>query len=268
MKIYKDVQLLDKIISKIKENWGDGSRSGIHASDLLSPRKAYFQKVSPLPPTMKEIMYFLSGLAIETGLSELLGVGHAPSKDFNGILYTPDFYIDGITELKSRRAYLPEEGKEESVYGHYISQIVKYVAYEGQDKGNLIVMALNEKVDDGKKTEPQLVAYRLEFEQDELDEARESSIRMRDLLLEAIDTKDHTILPQCPAWMCGKQLKTMTKKPYCHTCSKEFETDWGIGKHLDAKGKANHVVTRAEYKYDFEPECKYYTFCNPVIGVK
>ena len=58
MKIYRDVQLLDTIIEQIKKNWGDGSRSGIHASDLLSPRKSYFQKTSPLPPSMKEIMYF------------------------------------------------------------------------------------------------------------------------------------------------------------------------------------------------------------------
>lgn len=268
MKIYKDVQLLDTIISKIKENWGDGGRDGIHASDLLSPRKAYFQKTHPLPPTMKEIMYFLSGLAIETGLSQLLGVGHAPSKSFNGIAYTPDFYIDGITELKSRRSYIPEEGKEESVYGHYISQIVKYVAYEGKNSGNLVVFALNERVDDGKKTEPQLVAYRLEFNEDELDEARESSIRMRDLLVEALEIQDHTILPQCPSWMCGRQLKTVTKKPFCHTCSKEFETDWGINKHIDSKGKSNHVITRAEYRYDFEAECKYYELCKPVIGIK
>lgn len=268
MKIYRDVQLLDIIIEKIKENWGDGSRDGIHASDLLSPRKAYWQKVSPLPPTMKEIMYFLSGLAIEKGLSDLLGIDHTDSKVWNGISYTPDFFIDGITELKSRRAYIPEEGKEESVYGHYISQIVKYVAYEGKDKGNLVVFSLNEKVDDGKKTEPQLVTYRLEFTDDELNEARESSIRMKELLIEAIETHDHTILPQCPTWMCGRQLKIMIKKPFCHTCSKEFESDWGIQKHLDAKGKANHVVTRAEYEYNFEPECKYYAQCKPVIGVK
>lgn len=268
MKIYRDVQLLNIIINKIKENWGDGSRDGIHASDLLSPRKAYFQKTQPLPPTMKEIMYFLSGLAIEKGLSDLLGVDHTGSKVFNGIHYTPDFFIDGITELKSRRAYIPEEGKEESVYGHYISQIIKYVAYEKEKKGNLVVFALNEKVDDGKKTEPQLVAYRLEFEDDELEEARESSIRIKEMLEEALETKDHTLLFQCPTWMCGRTLKTMTKKPYCFTCDKQFETDWGIKKHLEAKGKVNHVVTMAEYRYDFEPECKYYEACKPVIGVR
>lgn len=266
MKIYKDQALLDKIVEQIQKNWGDGSRDGIHASDLLAPRKAYWSKVCPKPNTLTEIMYFLSGLAIEKGLSDLLGIEHTESHEFNGITYTPDFFIDGITELKSRRAYLPDDGKEQEVYSHYISQIVKYVAFEGKERGNLVVFALSEKADDGKKTEPKLVAYRLEFDNDELTEARESSVRLKHLLLEALDTKDPSLLPQCPQWMCCRSLKIMTKKPFCKTCNREFETDWGIQKHLDSKGGKGHDVTFAEYRYDFGPTCKWFEECKPTIG--
>lgn len=267
MRITRDRNLEEEIIKLIQKNWDNSQRKGIHLSDLLAPRKAYFQKISPKPPTIEEILYFLSGNAIEKEFLAVLKKKHGSVKENSGITYTVDARFPAITEIKSRRRGLPKEGDEERDFDHYINQLNGYLALDGKKVGNLIVIAMAEKVDASNKTKPVLGAYKIKNTKDEMETVLDDIVQIKEILQDALDGDKNSIdsIPECPSWMCGKEIKTMIKQPFCITCNKEFATDYGIEKHKSGKNSLNHEVIGATYEYTFEPLCKYYVECRELF---
>ena len=120
MQIKRNPSIEEWLFNEIRTNWGKEARQGIHLSDLLAPRKAYWQRVKPMYPSDLEIQYWLTGMGHENALSHASGYEHASEREWNGIFYTPDFFHNFPAELKTRRRNLAEEGKEEEVYEHYL----------------------------------------------------------------------------------------------------------------------------------------------------
>jgi hypothetical protein len=282
LKIERNEILEKAITEKVQKRWEETNeeRIGIHLSDLISPRKAYFKKTDPKPPDIKEILYFVSGLGIEKELTNLLGERHVRTRERSGIYYSPDLFNDfggdyGIllAEVKSRRRNLADPEKIMEDYDYYLQQLSGYLALEHKNKGALIVLSLAEKVDDSHRTEPVLATYLVEYTKPELKQRRKELTKVRDLLDTAIRTKapgDFDDLPKCPSWMCGREIKTMVKPPICKTCKptgevhgvyREFANDWLAKKHKEGKKTSDHDVEWAEFVYTFEPLCKYYTPC-------
>jgi uncharacterized protein YdcH (DUF465 family) len=268
LEIFRDYNLEASITKLIQDNWVNNPREGIHLSDLLAPRKAYFQKVDPKPPTIEEILYFLSGNAIEKELLEVMKLKHGKTKIKDDIYYSVDTRMPNITEVKSRRWNLPEPGKEEEGFEHYLNQLSGYLSLDNKRNGNLLVVSLAEKVDASHKTKPVLAAYAVKYKKDELESIKENLVCLKDDLESALKGEEDSLksLPQCPQWMCGKEIKTMVKEPYCITCQKSFSTDYGLSKHKEGKKTSDHEVIFAEYTYEFIASCKWYDKCQEIYG--
>lgn len=264
MKIFRDTEFENKIIKLIQKNWENTIRKEIHLSDLLASRKAYFSRILPKPPTIEEILYFLSGNAIEKELLLILKKKHGKVKKTNGITYTVDARLPKITEIKSRRRALPKEGDEEREFDYYIQQHSGYCALDGEKSGHLLVVSLAEKVDASNKTKPMLAAYKVKYSKDDMEVVLDGLVQIKEILELALTGDQMYIesLPPCPQWMCGKSIKTMDTKPKCLTCGREFETDYGADRHKNGKKTSDHEIEPATYTYTFEPMCKWYEECR------
>jgi hypothetical protein len=255
------------MMDKIRETWGMDVREGLHLTDLLSPRQAYWKRKHPLPPTDDEIMYFLTGRGHEGEFLKAVGYRHAPTKEWKGIKYSIDYFIEKITELKTRRRGMAAVGEEADVYSHYLKQLRSYAAVEWQLLAELHVWSLLEKQEDNS-TKPEFAVYEVEFTDEELVETGRSLLETKELLESCLESGVHTPLPVCEEWMCGKVSRTMKEKPHCLTCARDFETDWGIEKHSQGKKTSDHVTRKAVYDYNFVPRCKWFDLCNPFEGKK
>jgi hypothetical protein len=266
MKIIRNKSIEEWSLNEVQINWGTGVREGVHLSDLLAPRKKYWQTLLPKKPTIKEISYWTSGGAIEDKFLKAIGYQHGEARIWNGIWYTPDTFFNFPAEIKSRRRGLAKEGEEETYYEHYLKQLKGYCAVEGKTKGWLIVLSLLEK-QDNNKTAPEWAYYDVDFEEEELDKERDRLTEVKILLEHSLKTKNHTILEPCPKWMCGKELKIMEQKPVCQTCGKSFETEWGMERHLNSKTGMGHDMCKPIYRIEYEKDCKYFDECDP-FGTK
>lgn len=261
MIITKDDSIKEWALDEIRNGW-DTNRVGIHLSDLLSPRKAYFQKVKPLPLTDDEIGYFTSGSAIEDKTLKLMGYLHGEVKEYKGILYTPDVFFNFPAEIKTRRRMLAEAGKEAEVYDHYLNQLRGYCALENKLQGWLIVLSLAEKQDNGK-TKPEWAFYRVEFTQEELITCRNNLIYLHALLGNVLnEVTDYDVLFQCPAWMCGRVSRTIKENGKCLDCDKEFKLESALVKNHKEKG---HKIKEFIYDFNFEKSCKWWDDCQPKL---
>ena len=266
MELYRDKEFEDELIQKIVTNWNDTVREDIHLSDLMSPRKAFFQRTLNRAPTKDDIFTFLVGLGVEDKLGSLLGEPHAPTEIRHGIHFSPDFRLPDITELKSRRRGLAKDGEESDYYSHYVRQLSGYMALTGEVQGNLLVFSIAEKVDESNKTQPQLAAYRLRCTKEELASNLENLLNIKNKLYTALATRDFTRLPLCEDWLCGRSIKTVKENPRCCTCNRDFSTDYLLKKHKEGKKSLDHEVEYGIYEYTFEPTCKYFDVCGRTVN--
>lgn len=262
MQIKRNPSIEQWAVEEVQNAWGTGVREGIHLSDLLAVRKAYWQRINPMKATIKEISYWTSGGAIEDKFLRAIGYQHGDAKQWEGIWYTPDTFFNFPAEIKSRRRGLAEEGKEAEYYEHYLKQLKGYCAVENKQKGWLIVLSLLEK-QDNNKTAPEWAYYDVDFMPEELEEERGRLIQTKEALGNALRESNHKNLPLCPKWMCGRELKIMEQKPICQTCGKEFETEWGMEKHLNSKTGKGHDMCPPIYRKEYEKDCKYFDDCKP-----
>ena len=272
------------LLDEMRRSFGDGARPEMHLSDLLNPRKGYWARVSPKPVTDDEIVYFLAGRGHEDVFGRISGLERGKPQRAFGIVYTVDFHKGSFCELKTRRRNLAPEGFEAERYNSYIEQCKGYCALErgrlatqhgvitsSWNHCELIVIALVQQQEDGS-TKPEIGVYDLEFTEQELDDnliELQQRAGTLEYLLQLVKNPDYSkheaarLLPLCWDWMCGKRSSEMVTKPYCTTCKREFQTDWGIGKHVDSKTGRGHAVTKATYRYFYKPRCKYYSECQP-----
>ena len=224
----KEQQLMSELIGNLTR-----PRDGVHLTDLLSPRQAYAS-----------------------------GYEKVRQKEWNGIYYNIDFWYGNPCELKTRRWGLAKEESEADEYDHYLAQLKGYCALENMTYGNLQVWCLVDKRNSHQK--PEFGLYDVEFSKEELENERKRLIHMRNALTFALDFEAPSELPLCQEWMCGKKHNVMVTKPYCNTCSREFQTDYGLDKHINSRTGNGHDVTFATYKEVFEPRCKWIVECREV----
>lgn len=266
MRIKRNPGIEQWLYDEIRNNMSKAdARLEIHLSDLLSPRRAFWQRILPLPATDLEINYWLTGKGHEGVLSRASGYDHAEAKQWEGIWYTPDFFHNFPSELKTRRRNLAEEGKEAETYDHYLRQLKGYCACENKTHAWLHVWSLVEREKGSWRTRPSFGCYEVDFEKEELEEEKIRLRKTRDLLAVAIASQDHRKLPLCDSWMCGRFNRETVRKPHCVECNKDFENDL-YKKHTQAKAGKNkdgspHTIIEPEYKFTYEPMCKWFDKC-------
>jgi len=262
MEIHRNKSIEKWCLEEIQNNYGKDTREGIHLTDLLTPRKKYWQIMKPMKPSIEDISLWTSGSAIEYRVLSAMGYKKGETKEWNGIKYSVDSFMGNIpAEIKTRRRLLAEEGREVETYEHYLNQLKGYCAIENITKGWLIILSLLEKQDDSNKTAPEWAFYDVTFTDEELEEERGRLLKTKMGIEDALKKRDHSDLPLCPRWMCSKTLKIMIKKPYCKTCEKGFETEWGINKHINSRSGQGHEVVMPEYEEKIEKICKWYDNC-------
>lgn len=261
------------------------TRTGVHLSDLLKVRQALWGRKFPLPPTDTETLYFLAGRGHEEVFARLCGVQvgasevkHVPVPGFVpgeqrvkiGISYRPDFRWDEEpTEFKTRRSNLAKPGDEAVEYDGYLEQLKGYCALDNVCRGRLIVFSLLE----GKSfanplqpSRPELAVYEVEFTAQDLAETMMLLTERRQMFAAALADEsplpDVSSLPLCAAWMCGKNVKTIVKKGRCVTCDKELFEPF-LSRHPNTKSGAGHVIEPEQVTWEYQPRCKFYSFCRP-----
>jgi CRISPR/Cas system-associated exonuclease Cas4 (RecB family) len=188
---------------------------GIHVSDLLSPRKAYWGRILPREPTDRETMlYFVGKVQHAMILSdgdldvERSDAGTRSHLEF-GVVYSPDQIgsLGQPIELKTSRAmYPPREDGEGWVRDlgelkEYLRQLAIYCVLEGQDWGQLVVLYLSRKLPDGR-SEPTYRVYDVQLNETDKERTREYITRTKADIETAVSTRMEQLTKPCEPWKC------------------------------------------------------------------
>ena len=213
MEIYRNKKLEEQIFDASREFLLAQERSeGLHFSDLLTPRIAYYKITDPQPISAKEIGFFIAGRAHHEVILAIMrrqkkiGAPEDVSKVWEEVAYTPDYNLGFLAEIKTtRRQWEPADRPETltKAYKQYLGQLTQYMAAENKQTSALIVFYISLRMDDKNKTTvPSLRAYQVEMTKQELASIRLEMRVKKKNLLHAIKVKAPGSLPLCPAWMC------------------------------------------------------------------
>lgn len=184
---------------------------GIHASDLLDPRQAYWRTVSPKPIADRLVPTFLIGKVLHAILLHV--VQHADLQMVSdegssyseslGIVYSPDLFKGAPIEIKTSRSFY--EPKSLHDLQLYCEQLLIYMAATNSLKGYLWILYLNLKDDQGR-TAPAFRAYEVEVSAEELQQYAEHCRSIAASIRAAIEAKAPTRLPLCREWKCSDRM--------------------------------------------------------------
>lgn len=199
----------ESLMKRMREWIEKSDREGIHASDLLDPRMAYYNQTSKKPLSDRLVAIFTIGRilhafvisAVEGKTLDWSADGGSFFSKELGIHYSPDVVKNKIPrELKSSRAfYLPKNKKDLAMY---CEQLVIYMAALKQTKGEIWVLFLNARGTNG--TEPCFRCYRVEITKTDLKRITAQLKETREKLEHALKTKNPKELPLCRKFKCGK----------------------------------------------------------------
>lgn len=198
--------MLDKIKAHLSR--APRSQDKWHVSDLLYPRKSYFQRVDPQPMTDLQALYFTAGRAHHGVLEACLGKWEKPKGDRvdagefekHGIYYSPDLRMPYPWEIKTSRMEYPPKDLKKGFEG-YLKQLSKYQACMDDERGGLLVFFLGLR--EGFRKLPALHFYQVKMSADERKKEVAHIKKVATALDTAVKTKKHDKLELCPAWMCG-----------------------------------------------------------------
>lgn len=287
MRVFRAPALERTLLDQIRASFGNDARDGIHLSDLLNPRRSYWQRVLPMSPTDHEIGYWVAGRAHEDALGRVAGLEAVeqrffyvlPAADAHAALvpisYRPDFnWLGQFAEFKTRRANLAQPGEEAVVYDSYLDQLRGYCSIEGRTQARLIVFSLleGERGNPLNPTHPEFAVYNVEFTQQELDNELAQLHERRDafeaeLLGHAFESLGAALggraphvepsrLPLCKPFMCGKPRKIVDRAEFCETCGKAIT-------HRAGDLRRSHDIRPEQAHWEYEPRCKWYAVCRP-----
>lgn len=280
MKVTHNLDRTAALLTQMRNSFGLNVRDGIHLSDLLNPRRSYWARVLPMPPTDDEVLYWTAGRGHEDALGRIAGLDSTPQQFYaveggEAISYRPDFTWQGLkAEFKTRRANLAQEGEETVVYDSYLDQILGYCSIENERRATLIVFSLLEgrSNDPLRPTHPEIRVYDVEFTQQELDNKREELLTRRadferELVAHSMEQLaaaagdrlariERSAQALCKAWMCGKPTKVVDEPEFCRTCNKAIT-------HRPGALRNSHDVTPKQAHWEYVARCKYYGFCRP-----
>lgn len=184
---------------------------GIHASDLLDPRQAYWQRVSPKPIADRLVPTFLIGKVLHaiilhavagTNLTLTTDEGSRVSESL-GIVYSPDLLRGAPIEIKTSRSFY--EPKSLADLQLYCEQLLIYMAAVGSTTGHLWILYLNLKDEQGR-TAPAFRAYDVTVSRAELEQYGKLCRQIGESITAAVEAKTPRALPLCREWKCSEKM--------------------------------------------------------------
>lgn len=203
-----EVKLTQRVKAYLEKE--DESRTpGIHASDLLDPRKAYWSWAVPQELTERQTWMFMIGkvlhsLVLVSCLDGELGTTDAGTRQELGVSFSPDRVTYGSpVELKTNRTPVePSPDKLLENFHHYFEQLCVYMVFMDSRHGELWVLFLNLR-DASNRTFPEPRCYHVSITDEQHGQIKERVLQTRDHLTEAKATRNPSTLPLCRAWLCG-----------------------------------------------------------------
>ena len=208
----------ERVLNTMTKAWlaKDPRTPGIHASNLLDPRLAYFEaKHGPRELDDKLACTFLIGKVLHafvlsaqagaSGIDWATDTGSKTSKEL-GIQYSIDRFENGIPEeLKtSRKPYEPRTVKDIDLY---IEQVLIYMAAKNSCVGKITVLFLSLK-DNKHQTSPGYRCYEVTISQEDLEKTKQfisTTVKRLDCAIanEAVPSYEFRALPLCRQFKCG-----------------------------------------------------------------
>lgn len=206
-----EAKLVDETKAWLEKDSKD--RTGIHASDLLDPRKAYFDKRFPQPLNRRMVglffvgkvlhAFFLSALNGEDGVNWKSDMGSTVDPELK-ISYSNDWEKNGIPyEFKTSRSKYEQKNADLTLY---CEQLLIYMVAKKSTTGRLVVLqtSLPAPRGEGWGTYPQYRAYTIRCSQADLDKYKAQIVKTRKALEKALKTKSHKGLELCRKFKCGE----------------------------------------------------------------
>lgn len=206
----------DGMVEKTKtwlEHEGKERDPRIHASDLLDPRKAYWNRQKKEPFTKAMAGNFMVGKVLHAFFATLMNkkkglsledtdVGGTFDKEL-GISYSNDHQEGNIPyEYKTSRALNEQTNRD---LASYLEQLCIYMAAKKSLVGRLVVLRLMGKnKEKGYGTYPQYRAYEITWTKKSLADYRNQIKTTAKLLTNALKKKTPKTLPLCRDWKCGE----------------------------------------------------------------
>lgn len=201
----KERELVQKF-RDVVEGFHRAVESPIHISDLMEPRKAYWQRMKPTSFSDNTIMYFSLGYA---GHEYLLGGKDGGTKGEGDLVWSPDGETDTtIVEVKitTKRqvASYPSELEK------WVKQILSYMALEKKLQGEIWVWYV------AKPEYPELVVFSVTATRQALDRYRKQIKKKAVILRDALTKNNPSELP-----LCSRELCYRSKCPNYDDCQPE-----------------------------------------------
>lgn len=221
MKVVNDAKYAKNIRDRIINNYrkraeeenAKREKDGLwHVSDLVFPRKTYFELLEGRKTTDEAIGFWFTGVAFHKELQYILGIENAEKEVKKGsIIAHIDHFDKVLLEIKTSRKWtIPEIPQP-----HYIRQAGYYGALTKTPNPKIVVIYPTAgRTWDGKDSSTvEIGAWTLQFSKDELDAIFEDMHMTIDLIEEAVKKKDISILPPVEAWVIKDYLpKKRTRK--------------------------------------------------------
>lgn len=203
------------LLAKARAYLERSERKGIHASDLIDERLAYWKRVDPQPLSDRLVNMFVVGQVAHAIIEVIKGAegdytkSDSGTKHFEDIYYSPDFmnFHGEPDEIKTTRSfYLPRAPylPDDDTFHMYFEQLMIYMAAEGKTTGRLTLLYLNAKGEDNR-TMPQFFVWKVQTTEAALEAFRKVILARKTRLQTAIDAKDCSALPVCREWKCGEK---------------------------------------------------------------
>ncbi len=188
-------------------------RVGIHASDLIDERLAFWKKVDPRPLPDRLVNMFIVGMVAHAIIEVVKGAegdytkSDGGTKYFEDIHYSPDFmnFKGEPDEIKTTRSfYLPKAAylPDDSTFHRYLEQLMVYMAAEDKTTGRLTILYMNSKGEDNR-TFPMFYVWKITTTPEALKAYRKLIVKKKDKLANAIEKKDCSELSLCRDFMCS-----------------------------------------------------------------
>lgn len=222
-----------KLIDKARDWIESEDRSpGIHASELLDPRLAYWRRKKPmvLPDRLvntflvgKVLHAFVIGVVEEKPIELKITDAGSRTCDELGIEWSPDFLINGkVRELKTSRSFYPPKTVDDIAM--YIEQALVYMAATDTLESQVWVLYLNLR-DEEKRTSPEWRAYDITITKEDLKKIKSAVRKTRIMLQNTLETDEYRALPLCRDWLCSERMCEYWK--VCKPEGRYNNKDWG-----------------------------------------
>ncbi len=213
LKLNRDIRDENALLQAAKD-WleKDQRAEGIHASDLLDLRQAYYRHTDPRGLSSRETTLFLVGKVLH---AFVLGSRAGEAVDLAktdegsryseelGLWYSPDWDKGEVAEFKTSRVF--KEPKTIGDVDVYLEQVLVYMAAKNVTEAKLWVLLINLKTDDNsRRTVPAFRCYKISISPEDLEQAVQYIRGQRDILDTAIRDRRPDGLPVCRAWKCGE----------------------------------------------------------------